>query len=54
MKNKDDIEQKAWQTFTESGKVEDYLNYNSLKGEAYGNDKNKGDSGFGDGARRTR
>ena len=27
----------AWETFTASGKVEDYLKYNSLKGETYGN-----------------
>ncbi len=39
--------QEAWNTFLNSGKVEDFLNYNSIsKGETYGNDKNKGDSGF--------
>ena len=46
MENKE--KQKAWETFTTSGKVEDYLKYNSLKGETYGNDKDKGHSGFGD------
>jgi len=42
--NKDEKKQKAWETFTTSGKVEDYLKY---KGESYGNDQNKGNSGFG-------
>ena len=47
--NPDEKKQQAWESFTSSGKVEDYLIYNSLKkGEAYGNDKNKGNSGFGD------
>lgn len=43
----EDKKKEAWETFASSGKVEDYLKYNSLKGETYGNDKNKGDSGFG-------
>ena len=43
--NREDKKQQAWETFTSSGKVEDYLAYK--KGEAYGNDQNKGNSGFG-------
>ena len=45
MKTGDEKKDKAWETFTSSGRVEDYLTYK--KGETYGNDKNKGDSGFG-------
>lgn len=45
--NPDEKKQQAWESFTSSGKVEDYLIYNSLKGEAYVDDKNKGDSGGG-------
>lgn len=45
MDNREDKKQQAWETFTASGKVEDYLAYNGLsKGEIYGNDKNKGNS----------
>ena len=45
MENREDKKQQAWETFISGGKIEDYLAYK--KGEAYGNDKNKGDSGFG-------
>lgn len=48
MENSESKKKQAWETFTRSGKVEDYLAYNSLnKGEAYDNDKNKGNSGGG-------
>ncbi len=37
--------EQAWNTFCSTGRVEDYLSYNSLnKGDTYGNDKDKGDS----------
>lgn len=43
---KADEKNQAWQTFLQTGSVGDYLRYSSFsKGEKYGNDKNKGDSG---------
>ena len=55
MDNKEEKKIQAWNTFTASGKVEDYLKYNSIdKVDGYGNDKNKGDSSCGDNPWRTR
>ena len=39
--------EEAWNTFYKSGKIDDFLTYNSIsKGENYGYDKNKRDSDF--------
>ena len=39
----------AWETFKKSGKVSDYLIYNSIGGnEHYGTDKDKGNSNSAD------
>lgn len=51
MKSDDEIYTKrdAWETFKKSGKVSDYLIYNSMSGnERYGTDKNKGNSNITD------
>ncbi len=40
--------EEAWNNFYKSGKINDFLTYNSIaKGEIYEYDKNKGNSDFG-------